>query len=115
MRPTVPGERAHDCEAHIHQRHWWEIGRLCVEGDRTYLGRSAACHGIVTEDEEIHPDRAAEVSSGRDRKSTRLNSSHRCLSYAVFCLPKNGETIVTSSITRTGPRSRVRARLGAAS
>src|SRR5437879_11282953 len=22
----------------------------------------------------------------RDRKSTRLNSSHRCISYAVFCL-----------------------------
>src|SRR5437763_7210794 len=27
-----------------------------------------------------------------DRKSTRLNSSHRCISYAVFCLKKkNGE------------------------
>src|SRR6476469_10510209 len=23
-----------------------------------------------------------------DRKSTRLNSSHRCISYAVFCLTK---------------------------
>src|SRR5436189_4555295 len=26
--------------------------------------------------------------SRRDRKSTRLNSSHRCISYAVFCLKK---------------------------
>src|SRR5437762_8028342 len=25
----------------------------------------------------------------KDRKSTRLNSSHRCISYAVFCLKKN--------------------------
>src|SRR5437762_5045223 len=25
---------------------------------------------------------------GEDRKSTRLNSSHRCISYAVFCLKK---------------------------
>src|SRR5437763_7830553 len=25
---------------------------------------------------------------GPDRKSTRLNSSHRCISYAVFCLKK---------------------------
>src|SRR5436189_4733970 len=25
---------------------------------------------------------------GVDRKSTRLNSSHRCISYAVFCLKK---------------------------
>src|ERR1017187_10810385 len=24
----------------------------------------------------------------QDRKSTRLNSSHRCISYAVFCLTK---------------------------
>src|SRR5437762_9039156 len=28
------------------------------------------------------------MSSSRDRKSTRLNSSHRCISYAVFCLKK---------------------------
>src|SRR5437764_4666755 len=27
----------------------------------------------------------------RDRKSTRLNSSHRCISYAVFCLKKKKE------------------------
>src|ERR1017187_1102121 len=26
--------------------------------------------------------------SDADRKSTRLNSSHRCISYAVFCLKK---------------------------
>src|SRR5437762_4378725 len=26
-----------------------------------------------------------------DRKSTRLNSSHRCISYAVFCLKKNAQ------------------------
>src|SRR5437879_6714309 len=30
----------------------------------------------------------AGVKSERDRKSTRLNSSHRCISYAVFCLKK---------------------------
>src|SRR5437762_10764873 len=28
-----------------------------------------------------------------DRKSTRLNSSHRCISYAVFCLKKKKRTI----------------------
>src|SRR5690349_23437301 len=31
---------------------------------------------------------AAGPSSGRDRKSTRLNSSHVEISYAVFCLKK---------------------------
>src|SRR5437879_12602432 len=30
----------------------------------------------------------AEHRTRRDRKSTRLNSSHRCISYAVFCLKK---------------------------
>src|SRR5208337_5276744 len=29
-----------------------------------------------------------------DRKSTRLNSSHRCISYAVFCLKKKKELIL---------------------
>src|SRR3970040_3010492 len=29
-----------------------------------------------------------ERESEIDRKSTRLNSSHRCISYAVFCLKK---------------------------
>src|SRR5437764_6276461 len=28
------------------------------------------------------------VGGDVDRKSTRLNSSHRCISYAVFCLKK---------------------------
>src|SRR5437764_12812395 len=28
------------------------------------------------------------INQGPDRKSTRLNSSHRCISYAVFCLKK---------------------------
>src|SRR5437762_10754235 len=39
-------------------------------------------------------DRAVSVATDNlgmiyvDRKSTRLNSSHRCISYAVFCLKK---------------------------
>src|SRR5436189_4824456 len=31
-------------------------------------------------------------TSELDRKSTRLNSSHRCISYAVFCLKKKKPT-----------------------
>src|SRR5256885_10347362 len=37
-----------------------------------------------------HPDAAA---VGADRKSTRLNSSHLVISYAVFCLKKKKEWI----------------------
>src|SRR5258708_10569175 len=30
----------------------------------------------------------ADIPTSRDRKSTRLNSSHQIISYAVFCLKK---------------------------
>src|SRR5437762_8779918 len=30
-----------------------------------------------------------------DRKSTRLNSSHRCISYAVFCLKKKNRQVTS--------------------
>src|SRR2546422_6881822 len=35
-----------------------------------------------------------------DRKSTRLNSSHGYISYAVFCLKKKKKTETTSDNTR---------------
>src|SRR2546428_6865264 len=34
------------------------------------------------------------VGSSADRKSTRLNSSHDQISYAVFCLKKNDVTTI---------------------
>src|SRR3712207_8518736 len=34
---------------------------------------------------------------GPDRKSTRLNSSHANISYAVFCLKKKNETTLKES------------------
>src|SRR5437764_11338990 len=44
---------------------------------------------------------AADVNA--NRKSTRLNSSHRCISYAVFCLKKKkkNKKQMKSSHTRT--------------
>src|SRR5258708_21446811 len=48
----------------------------------------------------------ATTSSDRDRKSTRLNSSHQIISYAVFCLKKKNRsisilrTIIYSTLTR---------------
>src|SRR5947207_11079277 len=51
-------------------------------------------------------DQRARARLARDRKSTRLNSSHTVISYAVFCLKKK-RTIVSSLVsgqlaTRTG-------------
>src|SRR5689334_24687730 len=37
----------------------------------------------------LRPARLPASSHVRDRKSTRLNSSHSSISYAVFCLKKN--------------------------
>src|SRR2546427_8953681 len=49
---------------------------------RSFANRAAACVAPRTPGHE--PDRRA----SRDRKSTRLNSSHSQISYAVFCLKK---------------------------
>src|SRR5256885_11475998 len=35
------------------------------------------------------PFKSGIITSSRDRKSTRLNSSHLVISYAVFCLKKH--------------------------
>src|SRR3712207_8055048 len=42
---------------------------------------------------------------GRDRKSTRLNSSHANISYAVFCLKKKKQNTDTLTHTSHNPDS----------
>src|SRR5947208_4430555 len=37
---------------------------------------------------ERHGDKLVKIAWSKDRKSTRLNSSHQIISYAVFCLKK---------------------------
>src|SRR3712207_5344191 len=46
--------------------------------------------GVFTDGEKG----AAHIEGGADRKSTRLNSSHANISYAVFCLKKKTNTKV---------------------
>src|SRR5260221_10896703 len=56
-------------------------------GRKIALWRDAA--GQVHALEDHCPHRGAPLSQGViDRKSTRLNSSHTVISYAVFCLKK---------------------------
>src|SRR5687768_17654684 len=45
------------------------------------------------------------VPESADRKSTRLNSSHGYISYAVFCLKKKNNTQEEPEATSTSPRS----------
>src|SRR3712207_7736213 len=60
----------------------------------TTLFRSAAAQHVPDQlvaygrDQREGADRVAVVPQGVDRKSTRLNSSHANISYAVFCLKK---------------------------
>src|SRR5438105_9292358 len=65
----------------------------CSKGSRG-LSVQPRVLGIFTEttvspdpSKRQRPSRCA-IRAGRDRKSTRLNSSHEWISYAVFCLKK---------------------------
>src|SRR5256885_12609163 len=59
------------------------------------LREVAVVHGNVPPAEQdltLVLDRALDfVLAGKDRKSTRLNSSHLVISYAVFCLKKKNK------------------------
>src|SRR2546430_9179673 len=59
-------------------RHFFEPKRRCGAAARTMLETAAATRWNVPE--------------ALDRKSTRLNSSHSQISYAVFCLKKKKKT-----------------------
>src|SRR5947207_3705018 len=58
--------------------------------ERLYPGPDFAC----TEDDLVHDQI---VFGAGDRKSTRLNSSHTVISYAVFCLKKKKKGIKTTN------------------
>src|SRR5258708_29786950 len=61
-----------------------------ASGSREHFGSPRPLHperelgGDEREEDERHPPRHVLL----DRKSTRLNSSHQIISYAVFCLKK---------------------------
>src|SRR2546430_13265739 len=78
---------------------------------RSPAGRTAHGHGAEIGPPRIAPERRQAPESigqprnllraGTDRKSTRLNSSHSQISYAVFCLKKKTRQIHQTSQLRT--------------
>src|SRR5437879_10691544 len=62
--------------AELHRLHGWPAS-LISSGTTFFYLFGALIVAFVNE---------AVRALGPDRKSTRLNSSHRCISYAVFCL-----------------------------
>src|SRR5947208_8625633 len=63
-------------------RHWWDVYAKLPRAS-PHAERQAAESGRESEGAEPWA-----AGRSRDRKSTRLNSSHQIISYAVFCLKK---------------------------
>src|SRR2546429_5196456 len=68
----------------VHDPHDGAFDRHRVGGTHPYAGHTG--HARVGFDLKVH-ETAGRVCPA-DRKSTRLNSSHGYISYAVFCLKK---------------------------
>src|SRR2546426_9376390 len=80
----------------------------------TTLFRSVPFHAVVECDDVslrlAGPSAAGRLVCGEDRKSTRLNSSHLVISYAVFCLKKKknqSRIIVAHPNTVCGTRAHI--------
>src|SRR2546422_4806443 len=63
-----------------------------------FRSRSSDHHGLLPEIDPCQPP------AFRDRKSTRLNSSHGYISYAVFCLKKKKKSMTSGPINRKSKR-----------
>src|SRR5688572_32248500 len=62
--------------------------RSDFRGNRSGRGIERQRINFVPIDRQHRPDDCVNAEHVRDRKSTRLNSSHSQISYAVFCLKK---------------------------
>src|SRR5699024_11350525 len=60
---------------------------------QTPLPRHVRAHSgsVLSQPEDVHSQPGLDQSIPRDRKSTRLNSSHVSISYAVICSKKNSQ------------------------
>src|SRR2546422_6102566 len=62
-----------------------DLARLARTDSRRSAQAGTGCRSFLAGDAHLHGQHAA---ARQDRKSTRLNSSHGYISYAVFCLKK---------------------------
>src|SRR5437879_6993535 len=75
------------------------LGRGRLRGIDVRRRDTAHDHGLAEHLTDHAPhELGRERTVLEDRKSTRLNSSHRCISYAVFCLKKKTITTNTSNL-----------------
>src|SRR5699024_12868427 len=74
----------------------------CRDSDRTAAGREKGWSPVPCEAATRTAHRrygGNGATSCGDRKSTRLNSSHVSISYAVFCLKKKNQYTIASAIS----------------
>src|SRR5258708_15426571 len=76
-----------------------EVTATDTEGMLKQGRELAKLHPNVTVKVPLTKDGLKACKTLRDRKSTRLNSSHQIISYAVFCLKKKNISIERSSHT----------------
>src|SRR3970040_2489271 len=88
MTPLRPGLRS----VFFNDTATTEIYTLSLHDALPICDRAHA-EGAPAQGRELHPLRR---QRRRDRKSTRLNSSHRCISYAVFCLKTRTKRVPAS-------------------
>src|SRR5258708_11407810 len=69
-------------------RLWHARQRQVAAQHAQHLGYLHHQSGLQVAEREGWPRGDAARERGKDRKSTRLNSSHQIISYAVFCLKK---------------------------
>src|SRR5256885_8975207 len=62
--------------------------------DREWPARKMTGKSVPFE-KELAAFQEEQISRSSDRKSTRLNSSHLVISYAVFCLKKKNQALST--------------------
>src|SRR3712207_7272116 len=85
--------------------------RSHLERRREVALRRRSVQVNVPEDADARPgqpvrgEAAGHVLGQQDRKSTRLNSSHANISYAVFCLKKKTKSVDIFSTTNRLPTS----------
>src|SRR2546430_12715327 len=74
--------------SHVPKTYLIKVKGVLTDDEITSLERGVELEDGVTSPARVKKVRKAEQNSWLDRKSTRLNSSHSQISYAVFCLKK---------------------------
>src|SRR2546430_13340067 len=103
-RRRLYGELSEEIREHLEKKIEELVARGMSRKEATYAARREFGNVTLTEEdsrdvwrwpsvEEFLADIRYGLRALRDRKSTRLNSSHSQISYAVFCLKKKTTTI----------------------